>query len=115
MSIWDNISKAILHPIDTLEGSASRIWHGITGTPTEDEKRNQRYAINDQIKAYKDATELTQQQLAQTQAEKAVEKRKINEKQIRALRNNFRPAGGFLGNQAASLGSSNELTNKLGT
>jgi len=44
-----------------------------------------------------------------------VQKRRIQEKQIRALRNNFRPAGGFLqGGRGVSLGESTGLPSKLG-
>lgn len=45
-----------------------------------------------------------------------VQKRRIQEKQIRALRNNYRPAGGFLqtGGRGVSLGESSGLPSKLG-
>lgn len=102
---------------DSAASKAGGLFNKITGRMSEDDKRNQQYAINDQIKAYKDATALSTQQLNDTRAEQNVEKRKINEKQIRSLRNNFRPAGGFLNNSAnsSSLGGSNPLPNKLGT
>ncbi len=140
MSWWTNIRDAAesvvstVSPIDIrsqsarkqksgITGAANRarnaeegFFNKITGRPSQAELRDQQYAMNDQIKAYKEATELSQKELAATQAEKDVEKRRINEKQIRALRNSYRPSGGFLNNQnAGSLGSGNELTNKLGT
>jgi len=106
MSFW----KKIIDPY----GIASDTYHAVTGTPTADEKRNQQSMINDQITAYKQQSEITQKQLADTQAEKNVEKRRINEKQIRSLRNSYRPAGGFLGNQGANLTDNSNITNKLG-
>lgn len=90
-------------------------WHAITGTPSEDEKRNQRYLVNNQIKAYKEQTDLAMKEIQEKQAERQAEKRKVNEKQIRALRGSYRPPGGFLNNQAPSLGTSGGLSNKLGT
>lgn len=71
------------------------------------------YAINQQIKAYKDQTAITQKALEETRAATEVEKRRIQEKQIRSLRGQFRPSGGFLNNQ--SLGGDSNLPNKLGT
>jgi hypothetical protein len=48
--------------------------------------------------------------------QQAFEKKRIQKKQIRALRNNFRPAGGFLqGGRGVSLGESTGLPSKLGT
>lgn len=94
----------------------SRTYHAVTGTPTADERRNQQYAVNDQIKAYKDQTALAQQQIDEARNEQDVQKRKINEKQIRALRNNFRPASGFLnGGSNTPVPASNQLPTKLGT
>ena len=67
-------------------------------------------------KNYKDQTELAAKQLEETRAQKDVEKRRINEKQIRSLRNNYRPSGGLLNSQSAQteLGTSSNLPNKLG-
>jgi len=47
-----------------------------------------------------------------------VQKKRIQQKQIRALRNNYRPAGGFLSQgtgRGVTLGESSGLPNKLGT
>jgi hypothetical protein len=49
--------------------------------------------INDQIKAYKDQTELSRAELNKTRNEQAIEKRRIQEKQIRSLRRNYRSTG----------------------
>jgi hypothetical protein len=106
---------SFLDPFGTLklaERSASTIFHKATGTPSSKEKRNQQSLINEQIKAYKDQTELAAKELATLKDQKDMEKRKINEKQIRSLRGSYRAPGGFLNNQ--SLGNTNGLTNKLG-
>lgn len=87
----------------------------ITGRTSSADKREQASLINDQIDAYRQATELTQKQIDQVQNEKAVAKRQVNEKQIRALRNNYRPAGGFLNNQGSTLGNQGDLPNSLGS
>lgn len=62
----------------------------------------------DQIKIYKEQNAIKEQE--------KVEKRKIQEKQINALRSNFRPGGGLIGrsSNSAPLGDSTGLPNKLG-
>lgn len=114
------MSNFISRAIDYVEDKTTDFLHNITGIPTADEKRNIQRQVADQIKAYKDQTAITEQQINETRAEKAVEKRRINEKQIRSLRNNYRPAGGFLNNQGQAqsspgIGGSGPLPNKLGT
>ncbi len=102
----------------SLRKNTSDVVSDITGMPSASEKREQANLINDQIKAYKNQTELTEKQINATRAEKDAQKRLINEKQIRSLRNNYRPAGGFLNNQAragSDLTSNTGLPNKLGT
>ncbi len=102
---------------DVLDRISGSVYHKITGTMNEDEKRNQQYAINDQIKAYKEATELSRQEISKVQDEQNVQKRMINEKQIRSLRNSYRPAGGFLNNDSSAndkFGGSSDMSNKLG-
>lgn len=63
--------------------------------------RDQRSLINSQIQAYKDQTELTKNELATKQTEVQSEKRRVEEKQIRALRRSGRSQG-FLGSQTSS-------------
>lgn len=60
---------------------------------------DQRYAMNDQIRDYKELTAITKAETDRKRGEQAMEKRRIEEKQIRSLRRNFRPAG-FLDNAA---------------
>jgi hypothetical protein len=60
-------------------------------------------AMNAQIKAYQDQTALTREELARKQGEEKVEKRRVEEKQIRALRGSYRGAGGgLLGSQQST-------------
>lgn len=48
-----------------------------------------------EIKQYKKQTELARQELNKIRDQQATEKRRINEKQIRSLRNNYRPRSLF--------------------
>jgi hypothetical protein len=60
--------------------------------------RDQRDMVNAQIKAYQDQTAMARQQLDEARAATDAEKRRVNEKQIRALRRNYRAQGaGMLG------------------
>lgn len=55
-------------------------------------------AVAAQMAAYKQQTALTQQQLNNTRNQEIAEKRQVEQKQIRALRGTYRPAGtGLLG------------------
>lgn len=89
MSWWTDIR-------DTVEKFAGGIIPGILSKDDSYQKQ-----MNDQVKAYKEQTELTRQELARKKDEEAVEKRRVDEKQIRALRRNYRP-GSMLGSQASS-------------
>jgi hypothetical protein len=82
------------------------VGHAVTGIPTAKEKRAQMNMANEQIKAYKDQTRMAQEELDRKRGETAAEKRRVNEKQVRMLRRNFKPAG-FLDNGS-------DLQSKLG-
>lgn len=69
-----------------------------------------RYMMNDQMKQYKEQTELTKQELNRAREEKDAEKRRIEEKQIRTLRRNYRTSG-ILGGAA---NSQPDMNDKLG-
>lgn len=81
------------------------------GAYDPDAKREQERMVNDQIKAYRDQTELTRQQLNESRAATAEQKRLVNKKQIRSLRQNYRAQGaGFLGvGQPAAQDTSSQL------
>lgn len=81
MSIWDAIGGFI---------------NRITGRQSADEKRNQAKLVRDQMDAYKKQTAIAEEEIRRKQSEQEAEKRKIDEKQIRGLRNRYRPAGGIL-------------------
>ena len=78
-----------------------------------DTKNARNHQINQQMKAYKDQTELTRQQIDAVRNEKDAQKRRINEKQIRALRRNYSGAStaGFLGSQSTDQPG---MSSKLG-
>jgi len=86
-------------------GVTSDIYHAVTGTSTAQEKRKMATDANNQIGLYKNQSELATNELNRARDEKDAQKRRINEKQIRSLRRNFRPAG-FLDN---AVGTSDKL------
>lgn len=96
---------------DSLGDALGSVWHAVSGTMNEDDKRNARYAMQDQINLYRKQTELSESEIARKRSEEIVEKRRIEEKQIRALRRNFSP-GGFL--DSGSVGSGAPISDKLG-
>lgn len=95
---------------DWIEDKTTDVLHKITGTPTAAEKRAATNMVNDQVNAYKQQTEITRQELAAKAGEVASEKRRVGEKQVRALRNRYR-ASSFLGAQDSSQP---DMNSKLG-
>ena len=74
--------------------------------------RDQRNLVNSQIKAYQDQTALAKQQLDESRAATQAEKRRVEEKQIRALRRNYRSNGaGMLG---VGNSASQDMDSQLG-
>jgi hypothetical protein len=100
MGFFDRIGKAAG---DAFGG----LYHAVTGTMNASEKRQQSAMINGQINYYKQQTELAQSEIARKREEEMAEKRRLEGKQIRALRRNFRPAG-FL-DSAGGEGVSDKL------
>lgn len=86
------------------------IYHDVTGIPTAKEKRDRQDMVNEQIRSYREQTELTRQELARKRDETNVQKRRVEEKQIRTLRRNSRSQG-LLG---ASQSNENDMSTKLG-
>lgn len=103
MSFWTSIRDIVESPATLATG----IVGGILSNKNDEDIKNQNRQVNAQIKAYKDQTALTRQQLDQTRNEQAVERRRVQEKQIRALRSNYRPAGGLLGVGQPATGDMN--------
>lgn len=89
-------------------GISSETYHLVTHAPTAAEKRVQMNAIQDQVKFYKDQTAIAESETARKRDEMSAEKRRINEKQIRALRRSSRPSG-FM-----EAGRGDELNTQLG-
>jgi len=100
-----------------VRDTATDILHTATGIPTAADKRDQARMINDQIKAYKEQSDLTRQAMEETKTQRENERRRIEEKQIRSLRNRTRASG--LMNQASpsntALGTTQGLPSRLGT
>ena len=88
------------------------VAHEVSGVPTADEKRNAKRMVTDQIKAYKEQTELLRAETDRKRGEEASEKRRVEEKQIRSLRRNYRGVNtGMLG---ANPAATPDMTTKLG-
>jgi transcription initiation factor TFIID subunit TAF12 len=90
------------------------------GRESSADKRIEAQNASDQITAYKEQTRLAQEETDRLKNQEQVEKRRVNEKQIRLLRNQYRAGGtGMLGSSSASgstLGSSGtSQPTKLGT
>jgi hypothetical protein len=94
---------------DTSSSIGGQIRDAVTGESEEDRARRRR-AVNEQIKSYREQTEITRKELAAKKDEQAAEKRRIEEKQIRALRRNY-TAQGFLGTQPSGQA---DMSSKLG-
>lgn len=74
-------------------GIGSTIFHAATGIPTAQEKRAQANLIGSQVNAYKKQTEMAEKEIASKRDQQMVEKRRINDKQVKALRHRFAPSG----------------------
>jgi len=105
MSFWDTVT-------DFITGGAAYAAGNSSSRKMEDRAKKDMKA---QMDEYRKARELTEQQINTARDEKRAEKRRIEEKQIRGLRNNYRSPGGFLNNQKSGLGNEAILPNKLGT
>ena len=91
---------------------ATDFLHHITGIPTAADRRNSARLLNEQIRAYKQQTDLSRKMLNDKRNEEQVQKRRIEEKQIRSLRRNYGAGqGGMLGQGNTNL---TDITNKLG-
>lgn len=76
-----------------------------------DAAKEQAKLANEQIKAYREQTEISKAELDRKRGEEQVEKRRVEEKQIRGLRRNFRSPG-LLGSGGGVGG--NPVSDKLG-
>lgn len=78
---------------DKLDNKLGAAFNRITGHLSAAERREQANQVNEQVKAYKEQSNLAKSELDRVRGEQATEKRRINEKQIKQLRRHFRPAG----------------------
>lgn len=69
------------------------LFNKATGRISASDRRATNQMLTDQVNAYKEMTEISKKQIAEKKDEQSAEKRKINEKQIRSLRRNYRPQG----------------------
>lgn len=106
MGFFNDVGKFMEDPF----GIASTVYHAATGAPTAAEKRSQAALAQAQIDAYKKQTQIADDAISAARDQEAVEKRRINEKQIRSLRRNYRPAGFLDSNDATG----DQLQNTLG-
>lgn len=90
----------------------------LVGIPTREDRDKANRMMNDQIRAYREQTELSKKELDRLSKEKATEKRRIEEKQIRALRTRSSSRGllgGGGGTNPSSAGANESgMANKLG-
>lgn len=108
---WDSKSNGgFLSEFSQTLGEGIDIAKGLFGLPTSAEKEAQARMMNEQIRSYREQTELTRRELAAKRDETAAQKRRINEKQIRSLRRTTR-AQGLLG---ASQSNEADISSKLG-
>jgi hypothetical protein len=75
---------------------------------------DQRHLIEEQMRAYKEQTELTRKSLEEARTQRDVEKRRVQEKQIRSLRRNYRASSGGGGMLGVGQPASEDMNNKLG-
>lgn len=111
MGLWKNL-------VDP-GGIVSDAYHALTGAPTQSEKRAQGRLMNEEIQAYKDQTEMTRQATAEAKSQRDIERRRVEEKTIRGMRNRSRSGGGFLNvggaAQPSQMGNATNLPSKLGS
>src|ERR1017187_7286974 len=106
MSFWTDIR-------DTWEKGAT--LGAYDPEKSRENDRDQRDMVNAQMKAYKDQTELTREQLNKTQAATDAEKRRVEEKQIRSMRRNYRaPNAGMSGMLGTGEPATGDMNNNLG-
>lgn len=113
MSLWTTIRDVAESPFTIAGGVATGIASKLFGGG-DSGNDDQRKLINDQIKAYQEQTALTRQQLDATRAQQDIEKRRVEQKQIRALRSNYRSAGLGAGLLGGSTTATPDMDSKLG-
>lgn len=125
MSWWTKIRDTVETPFEqfghgvksianSTANAGETIWNKVTNNPSAAEKRQQNQLITDQVNAYKQQTDLTRQQLNDARAETQVEQRRIQEKQIRSLRRNYRSPTAGVGLLGQGQPATEDMNTKLG-
>lgn len=78
------------------------------------ERRQQMYAVREQMDFYKTQKEELHKANEQVAAEKKLESDRLHEKQIRSLRRGYRRRGGFMGTDSGAQGNAGEVNDTLG-
>jgi len=88
---------------DKVWDKATDFLHGVTGMPTADDKRNASRMVSDQMNAYKKQTEVAEQVVAQKRQEGLANRRRMDEKQVNAVRSRLGGGGSFMGSGTSDL------------
>lgn len=62
------------------------ILHAVTGVPTASQKRDQASMVSNQVKAYKQQTELSNQVVMQAKQQQNTDRRRMSEKIVASMR-----------------------------
>jgi len=108
MGIFDSIGRAVGNIVKQPYEMGKGIFDKITGQPSSAEKK----LMNEQMKSYKEQTEITKNEINRAKDQQVAEKRRIQEKQIRALRGR-QSSRGFLGSSSPEA-TSPGMTSSLG-
>lgn len=99
---------------DKVDNALGAAFNRVTGHQSAAERRSMATQAQQQVQAYKDQSEILKSETDRKRGELQAEKRRVEEKQIRALRGSRRSAG-FLGGASLGSGTSDQgTTNKLG-
>ena len=114
MSWWTKTRDTIEKPFKWAEDEGGSIFNKITGRPSAAQTRASQQQITDQVKAYQDQTALEKQQLDEARASQDVEKRRIQEKQIRSMRRNYSAPNSGSGLLGQGQPAASDINNQLG-
>lgn len=113
MGLFDSILSPVESIVKTGINVGKSIVGGVTGLFGMG-SNNMQDMMADQIADYRRQTELAQSEIARKRGEELVEKRRIEENQIRALRGHFSNSG-FLGSGSDNTNPGNAtIPSKLG-
>ena len=114
MSWWTKTRDTIESPFKKIEDIGGSLFNKITGRPSAAQTRQQQQLVTDQVKAYQDQTNLERQQVDEARNSEAVEKRRIQDKQIRSRRRNYRAPSSGAGLLGQGQPAADDINNQLG-